>query len=149
MFHDPPPTYGPVGYDWKRPPLFWLKCAVVCQRRVKLGVCSTLSSPSTKFSGKHLTPARFPWLCLLLLTLCRSRGGITGTKITVSTAGFQHLTARFQTGRSHGLTFSIHALIKDLYRRTTGIRWIVTGLKSVLRDRLEKVVLTKLCRGCL
>lgn len=45
---------------------------------------SSLSSPSAEFSGKHLTPARFPQPCLLLLTVRRGRGGITGTKVAVS-----------------------------------------------------------------
>lgn len=53
-------------------------------QRVKLRLRSSLSSPSAEFSGKHLTPARFPKPCLLLLTLRRDRGGITATKVAVS-----------------------------------------------------------------
>lgn len=67
----------------------WSVSQPASQRRVKLGVCWSLSSLSTEFSGKHLTAARFPTPCLLLLTLRRSRGGITGTKISVSNIGLR------------------------------------------------------------
>ncbi len=58
------------GSFLQRPPLFsgnlqWVRS--VSQWRVKLGVCSSLLFLSTAFSGKHLTPARFPRLCLVLL----------------------------------------------------------------------------------
>ena len=72
----------------------------VSQRRVKLGVCSSLSFLSTAFSGKHLTAARFPEAVFDFFTHFapepqRHHGN---KKITVCTAGFQHLSARFLTG---------------------------------------------------
>lgn len=65
---------------------------------------SSLSSPSAEFSGKHLTPARFPQPCLLLLAVRRGRGGTTGTKVAVSNCGLPNanLCSPFSpTGKCH------------------------------------------------